>query len=305
MWSNFSIALTTLLSVLAAVFLWTIIVFSAGQTIPLVEVDIHLALRNLLFCVMAFFLLSITSQLPVRRPIVAKLMVGFGFLFLGAWQELLNTLVNSTWLLVHWMEMIGMPSGLLIASLGIYELGKAYQLNRLLLGSYRKIEHSLSTVDQLTQLYNRRYFFATCPALMQSAQKHHETPVLITLRINNLQETNHKLGYQAGDSVLIQVAKLLQKNIRTNDIASRLSGRQFALFLPNTQKEHAEDIVKRILLHAEHIDVANSDGNEVIQDLEIEYVICTAKIDESFEVLMQRARKSIKSPVTQKQSASR
>ena len=62
---------------------------------------------------------------------------------------------------MRWLEIVGLPGGLLAASLGLFELGKAYRLNRLLLGSYRKIEHSLATVDQLTQLYNRRYFFAT------------------------------------------------------------------------------------------------------------------------------------------------
>src|SRR5690606_33115021 len=74
--SNFSIALTTLLLTLLIAFLWALVVFASGKSIPLTEVDAHLALRNLFFCLTTFTLLYVTSQLPVRRPIVVKLMVG-------------------------------------------------------------------------------------------------------------------------------------------------------------------------------------------------------------------------------------
>ena len=78
MWSNFSIALVTLLLVLVAVFLWAVAVFASGDSIPLSSVNMHLAIRNLFFCIAAFILLCITAQLPIRRPIIVKLMVGFG-----------------------------------------------------------------------------------------------------------------------------------------------------------------------------------------------------------------------------------
>src|SRR5690606_15086202 len=120
--------------------------------------------------------------------------------------ELLNTLVHNDWLLVRWLEMIALPGGLLAASLGLYELGKAYQLNRLLLGAYRKIEHNLATVDQLTQLHNRRYFFVMSPELMLSSTVSGAVPVLLILRITNLQQINQELGYNAGDMVLMKIA---------------------------------------------------------------------------------------------------
>lgn len=292
MWSNFSLSLTTLLGVLLAVFLWAIAVFINGDSVPLGKVDMHIAFRNLMFCFTAFCLLWVTAQLPIRRPIIIKLIIGFGLIFLGAWQELLNTLVHSDWLLVQWLEIVGLPGGTAIATLGLYELGKAYQLNRLLLGSYRKIEHSLSTVDQLTQLYNRRYFFATCPDLMQSAQKHQETSIVITLRITNLSLTNHALGHQAGDSILIQVARSLQRHTRSNDIAARLSGRYFAMFLPNTSPQNAEDIVKRLQTLTQHVEIENEQGEKHIQKVEVDFTINTATAEETFEELIQRAFKS-------------
>src|SRR5690606_41591570 len=79
------------------------------------------------------------------------------------------------------------------SSLGIYELGKAYQLSRLLLGAYRKIEHNLATVDQLTQLHNRRYFFAMSPELMLSAQISGATP--IDRKSTRLNSSHVKISY--------------------------------------------------------------------------------------------------------------
>lgn len=288
--SNFTIALTTLLLTLLVAFLWAVVVFAGGKSIPLPEVDAHLALRNLFFCLTTFTLLYVTSQLPVRRPIVVKLMVGFGLIFFGALQELLGNLVDNDWLVVRWLEIVALPGGIAAAALGLYELGKAYQLSRLLLGSYRKIEHSLATVDQLTQLYNRRYFFATCIELMSRLQAEHKPPIVICFRIRNLHQVNLSLGFQAGDSMLMQTARLLLRHIRSKDIAARLSGRRYAIFLADTTLTEAEDIVHRFLSHVEHVVLTNSEGKETVVTVELDHAICKAEPDETFEELLRRAK---------------
>lgn len=290
--SNFTIALTTLLLILLVAFLWALIVFAGGNSIPLPEVDAHLALRNLFFCMTTFTLLYVTSQLPVRRPIVVKLMVGFALIFFGALQELLGNLVYNNWLLVRWLEIVALPGGIAAATLGLYELGKAYQLNRLLLGSYRKIEHSLATVDQLTQLHNRRYFFATCMELMSRLQAEHKPPIVICFRIRNLHHVNHTQGYQAGDSMLMQTARLLLRHIRSGDIAARLSGRRYAIFLADTTLTEAQDIVQRFLNHVEHVVLNNGEGKETVVTVELDHATCCAQPGETFEDLLRRAKEA-------------
>jgi len=291
--SNFSLALITLFGVLIAAFLWAIAVFAGGNSIPLSSVNMHLALRNLFFCLSAFCLLWVTSQLPIRRPIIFKLMVGFGLLFVGAWHELLNTLVHNDWLLVRWLEIIALPGGLLAASLGLYELGKAYQLNRLLLGAYRKIEHNLATVDQLTQLHNRRYFFAMSPELMLSAHISGATPILLILRITNLQQINQKLGCNAGDVVLTKVAKLLLRHTRSDDITARLSGRHLVAFFLNSERPEVEAMIERLLTLSDHIGVTNEMAVEVAQKVELDYAICSARDNESFDALLERGSRTL------------
>lgn len=293
MWSNFSLALTTLLLVLFAAFIWALAVFVSGSSVPLDQVNMHLAVRNMMFCLAAFGSFWVTSLLPVRRPIVIKLMLGTGLLFLGAWQELLNGLVDNDWAPVRWLDIFGLPAGTAAIAWGLYELGKAYRLNRLLLGSYRKIEHSLATVDQLTQLYNRRYFFATCPELLVSAQTHGETPVIISLRLANLKEINDELGYQAGDNLLTQAGKQVLKHIRSGDIAARLSGRRFAIFLSNITAKDAEEIVQRILHQLEHLVVRDKASAEVLIHPRLDVGICHLQQDEDFEAWIRRAKSTL------------
>lgn len=296
MLSNFSLALMTLLVTILIAFLWAIAVFASGNSISPSDVDIHLTFRNLFFCVTAFSLLYVTSQLPIRRAIVVKLMVGFGLIFFGAWQALLSNLVVNHWLMVRWLEIVAIPGGLVAATFGIYEVGKAYQLNRLLLGSYRKIEHSLATVDQLTQLHNRRYFFATCPELMAHLPQDDKAPIVICMRIKNLHATNTKFGFQAGDILLMQTARQLLRHIRSNDIAARLSGRCLAIFLPDTTLIEAEEIVQRFLSHMEHIVLHDAEGNEAVVTVEIAHRICQAHKDERFEELLRRAKQTAAQP---------
>lgn len=296
MWNHFSLALVTLMLVLLAVFVWALVVFAGGQSIPLSQVDLPLALRNLFFCTTSFVLLWVAALLPIRRSIVIKLMLGLGFLFIGAWQELLNTLVRNDWLPVRWLDMISLPGGAAVAALGLFELGKAYRLNRLLLGSYRKIEHNLATVDQLTQLYNRRYFFATCPDLMQSAMGHEETPVLINLRIRNLRRVNVDLGFTAGDNLLTQVARQLLRHVRSGDMAARLSGSRLVIFLPNIHPNDARDMAERILAHCEHLVLHDRAGAEIVARGELDYLISNALPDESFEDWITRSKLALEKP---------
>src|SRR5690606_10817123 len=119
----------------------------------------HQVLRMLLFCLTSFALLCVVTYMPVQRSVGFNLALGFGLLFIGAWQELLNSLIHNRWLAVRVVELLCMPLGLLVATLGLYQLGKSYRMNRLILTRYKQTEHELVRVDQLTQLYTRPSFY--------------------------------------------------------------------------------------------------------------------------------------------------
>ncbi len=64
--------------------------------------------------------------------------------------------------------------------------------------------------------------------------------------LDNLKFINDSYGHQIGDNYLIKAAQILKKVLRSEDIVSRIGGDEFAIILPNTDKNEAENIKYRI-----------------------------------------------------------
>lgn len=102
----------------------------------------------------------------------------------------------------------------------------------------------LSFHDQLTGLYNRRYFEAELMRLNTSRR----LPLTLVMGdLNGLKLTNDAFGHSAGDDLLKKATKVLKHCFRQDDIISRYGGDEFVVILPNTDSNATELIVKRIL----------------------------------------------------------
>ncbi len=106
--------------------------------------------------------------------------------------------------------------------------------------------HELARTDELTRLPNRRY-------LMEQIQAHvrlHDrdgTPVsVLLLDIDNFKQVNDCCGHQAGDEVLIEIARIIEGVIRLSDIAGRWGGEEFLIVCPNTEAQGADDLAERV-----------------------------------------------------------
>ena len=101
---------------------------------------------------------------------------------------------------------------------------------------------NLSYRDQLTGLYNRRFFEEEIKRL----DREEYLPISIIMAdVNGLKLINDSFGHFAGDDLLKSIANIIKKGIRGNDIACRLSGDEFVIVLPRTSKEEAENVVNR------------------------------------------------------------
>ncbi len=105
----------------------------------------------------------------------------------------------------------------------------------------------LTITDSLTGLYNQRHFFKTLKAEMGNAKRTSRPLCLMMLDIDNFKGFNDNYGHLAGDEVLRTLGKITTKSIRCNvDLAFRYGGDEFAIILPNAEKENAEKVAYRI-----------------------------------------------------------
>lgn len=127
--------------------------------------------------------------------------------------------------------ILGMPLSFLYINL-LFELHKT-----------RSQLEILSITDELTQVYNRRFFIQQ---VNQSRLKA-EPFSLMLMDFDNFKQINDHYGHPAGDLVLQTYAKICQKEIRKTDTFARLGGDEFALLLPHTILKEAEQIANRLL----------------------------------------------------------
>ena len=114
--------------------------------------------------------------------------------------------------------------------------------------SYAKME-MLSRVDDLSGLYNRRYFYEELEkyAGLYDEREDNTTFSIIVLDLDDMQNFNDQYGQQNGDLLLRYIADILLSNTRKADTCFRTGGDEFAVVLPDTDKLAAVGVAKKIV----------------------------------------------------------
>jgi diguanylate cyclase (GGDEF)-like protein len=107
-------------------------------------------------------------------------------------------------------------------------------------------------IDELTKLYNRRYFIEASLIEIERARRNNRYYSIIILDIDHFKLINDTFGHQGGDIVLQNFAEILNESIRKSDILGRIGGEEFAIFLPETNQEEAFKIAERIRVKVEN-----------------------------------------------------
>lgn len=106
----------------------------------------------------------------------------------------------------------------------------------------KEIEY-LSFHDQLTGLYNRRFFEEELKRL----DIERNLPLtLVMADVNGLKLTNDAFGHLLGDKLLQRAAEIIKTELRADDIIARIGGDEFVVLLPKTDLNQAATIVNRI-----------------------------------------------------------
>ncbi len=114
--------------------------------------------------------------------------------------------------------------------------------------SYHKMER-LARVDDLSGLYNRRYFYELLEKYASLYEKRTDgsTFALLVADVDDITHINDQYGQQNGDIVLRSIAELCMANVRTEDTCFRTGGDEFAIVLLDTDKVSAIGIAKKLV----------------------------------------------------------
>ncbi|MGD2151495.1 MAG: diguanylate cyclase [Desulfobacterales bacterium] len=105
---------------------------------------------------------------------------------------------------------------------------------------------TLSITDELTGLFNARYFLNQLKEEIERAGRYSKPLSLIFVDVDNFKEYNDKYGHLEGDQVLRKIAQTIQSCMRGPDSAYRYGGDEFVGILPETQEQGAIIVAERI-----------------------------------------------------------
>jgi diguanylate cyclase (GGDEF)-like protein len=108
----------------------------------------------------------------------------------------------------------------------------------------------LSTVDPLTGLFNRTFFFAAVDREIARSTRSGRGFCLLMMDLDELKAINDKYGHFVGDRVLRGVGEVIRAGVRRIDTAARYGGDEFVVLLPETEASGAYVLAEKIRLGA-------------------------------------------------------
>ncbi|MDG6098406.1 diguanylate cyclase [Alteromonas sp. ZYF713] len=143
--------------------------------------------------------------------------------------------------------------------------------------------------DPLTGLYNRYYMNAEVPAIFKHCVREQLHFGVMMIDIDNFKSFNDTYGHLEGDNCLIQVATMLKNTLRRpQDKVLRFGGEEFAVFLPNTDRDGVEELAKSMCVAVEQLGIKNATNNGVVT-ISLGFTVTKADFRSSLSGLINEA----------------
>ncbi|MBI1977372.1 MAG: GGDEF domain-containing protein [Candidatus Omnitrophica bacterium] len=150
---------------------------------------------------------------------------------------------------------------------------KLEEMNRKLALLYRRADE-MSKIDDLTKIYNRRYFFEILTDKVKRCREEGSFFYLAIVDIDYFKRINDTFGHRMGDEVIRAVAKTLTEKLRVNSFLGRYGGDEFMIIIDKADKEV---FLKRIQEVQEAI--RNMKIVQTIKNLEVSLSVGAIKVD--------------------------
>lgn len=132
-----------------------------------------------------------------------------------------------------------------------------------------------ATTDALTGICNRRYFIEV---FMMAMQRNCGGLSLLMLDIDYFKAINDTYGHDIGDLALQHFVKIVQTNLRADDVVARLGGEEFVVLLPNTSISIATEVAQRLCQHVAHSPLQWSEDGELTMTVSIGVATITSEL---------------------------
>ncbi len=169
-------------------------------------------------------------------------------------------LLLASWATLVTQHGFGSPTFLIetiaLAGLGAFAFVAASRTVRMAVNTEKRLRldllvhnmelEKMAMQDDLTQLFNRHYFFERLERELETAKAFQRPLSVISMDLDGLKEINDTHGHRAGDEVLQNVGRFLLGQIRASDIPARIAGDEFAIIMPDTPAAGAETLMTRL-----------------------------------------------------------
>ena len=122
---------------------------------------------------------------------------------------------------------------------------------------------NLAETDDLTGIWNRRYFRRQLPHEIERARTFGVPLSLLMFDIDEFKQINDSFGHVIGDVVLSELCGCVRETLRTTDIIARYGGDEFAVILPHTDLGGAQAVAERILAKVRQLTIPTDEEGAI------------------------------------------
>lgn len=213
--------------------------------LPVLATDLKSYAMYVGLCLMPLAVMNLADHVVANKLVGAVMLVFIGMLMLAA--HLFNRALLDSMIYRYRSELLA--DRLQVANNRLSEANRELQ--------------QISTIDELTGVYNRRYFNQRFSEVWHDHYRQGQTLSALMIDVDHFKAYNDHFGHLQGDNCLRRIADEISSVIRRpRDFISRFGGEEFIMLLPNTDVGGAKEIAARIHVCIEQLSMPHkrSDG---------------------------------------------
>ncbi len=179
---------------------------------------------------------------PARFYLAAWVVLLLGCMAWGAWSMGWNFLIP----LPRSQLAVAAALECVLLSLALADRIGVMQRERRVLAQRERRYRRLSITDELTGLFNMRYFWSKLDSEIRHAHDLGQPFGLVLLDVDDFKRFNDTFGHTEGDKVLAKLGGLIQAAVRPADSPCRYGGEEFALILPGANSQATREVAERL-----------------------------------------------------------